>query len=93
MIHFTARWCKPCQEMERNVFLRRKVAAAASEFLALRADLTDDTSDAKKLEEQFEVKVFPTIVFLDANGKEHRNLRLTGYERAEDFLIRLQAAR
>jgi thiol:disulfide interchange protein len=34
----------------------------------------------------------PTIIFLDASGKERTDLRLVGYENAEKFLERLAKA-
>jgi len=35
----------------------------------------------------------PTVMFLDANGNELRDLRLVGYERAAEFLTRLKKIR
>ena len=32
----------------------------------------------------------PSVIFLDANGRELRNLRLIGYEPAHKFLARLR---
>jgi len=93
MIDFTSRNCPPCAEMERNVFTRRKVARAAEPFLALRADMTEMDAATQKLAEQFQIEAFPTIVFLGPDGKEHANLRLVGYERAESFVQRLEQAR
>jgi thiol:disulfide interchange protein len=93
MIDFTSRTCAPCREMDRKVFRRGSVTEAAGAFLALRADMTADSEDRRRLATQFRIEGYPTIVFLDTNGVERTNLRLVGFERAEDFLIRLQQAR
>ena len=93
LIDFTSKNCPPCHALDRNVFSRRKVVDAASDFLALRVDLTKPTPETMRVANDYEIKAFPTIVFLDAEGNERRNLRLVGYERAEGFLQRLQAAR
>lgn len=92
MIDFRASWCGPCKEMDRNVFARRKVVQAASDFLALQADLTRPDEQTRLLAERFNVQALPTVVFLAGDGSERANLRLVGYERSEDFLRRLQQA-
>jgi thiol:disulfide interchange protein DsbD len=93
MLDFTSRNCPPCLDMERKVFTNRRVAEAAKEFLPLRADLTTPTSASEALAAKFQIEAFPTIVFIDANGKERSNLRLVGYENATFFAERVEAAR
>ena len=93
MIDFTSRNCAPCLEMKRAVFTSRRVAESAKEFLAVRADLTDGSAAAQALAEKFGIEAFPTIVFIGADGKERRNLRLVGFENATFFAERVEAAR
>jgi thiol:disulfide interchange protein DsbD len=94
MIDFTSRNCPPCAAMERKVFNHHRVEAAARNFLALRADLTDEKSKpAQALMARYEITGYPTLVFLDAEGKERRNLRLVGFENATFFAERVESAR
>jgi thiol:disulfide interchange protein DsbD len=44
------------------------------------------------LSEKFGILGVPTIVFLDASGKERQDLRLVGFENADRFLERLSKA-
>lgn len=93
IIDFTSRNCPPCLDMERKVFSNGRVAAAAEDFLPLRADLTELTPANAALAEKFNIEAFPTIVFIGADGKERANLRLVGYENARFFTERVQSAR
>ena len=38
-----------------------------------------------------DITVYPTVVFLDANGQERADLRLLGYENAPAFIRRLSS--
>ena len=94
MIYFHADWCTGCHELERKVFSRKKIVEAASGFVLLKADLTDsDSPSALRLAMRYRIDVFPTVIFLGADGDERVNLRLLGSEGREQFLRRLQAAR
>ena len=79
--------------MESKVFTSCRVAEAAKEFLGLRADLTDGSAASQALADKFGIEAFPTIVFIGADGKERRNLRLVGFEDALSFAQRVESAR
>ena len=93
VIDFSADWCLPCLELERKTFADSRVRAAFGDRTLLKADLTKIGSpEAVALSEKYGVLGVPTIIFLDASGKERTDLRLVGYENAEKFLERLAKA-
>jgi thiol:disulfide interchange protein DsbD len=69
VIDFTADWCAACKEMEKTTFQDSRFWKAASRFVALRIDGTDEdakvfTTNSKK----YEIKGLPAVVILDSSG-------------------------
>jgi thiol:disulfide interchange protein DsbD len=93
IIDFYADWCIPCKELEKFTFSDKEVINKSKEFITIKADLTSFHSDeTNKLRNQFDIRGVPTIVFIDRSGNEIKNLRLTGFEDADQFLKRMNKA-
>jgi thiol:disulfide interchange protein DsbD len=91
VIDFYADWCLPCKELDEKTFTDAKVIAELDRFVRLKADLTVPSDAATAaLTKQYAIAGVPTIVFLDAQGKEVSGARLTGFEPPADFLRRVQ---
>ena len=93
VIDFYADWCLPCKELDQNTFSDPRVKAEMNRFTRLKADLTLANATSDQLSRQYSIVGVPTIVFIDANGKELRDLRLTGFEGPDKFLGRLAQVR
>jgi thiol:disulfide interchange protein DsbD len=89
IIDFYADWCIPCKELDQFTFKDPAVIALSEKFVRLKKDLTQYESDVRQ---RYKVAGVPTIIFIDMNGRELSELRLTGYEDAEQFLERMHKA-
>ncbi len=69
-------------------------------FLTTRADVTDYESldseglsmESESLRRQFNMIALLTVVFIDAQGNEVREARVTGYLESEDLLPLMELA-
>lgn len=91
VIDFTADWCVNCKQIEKEVFEQPQVEDRLSkEVVTLRADLTKWADPASAaLQKEFDFTALPTIVLLDPNGKENKELRITGRLSVDEFNKRL----
>jgi thiol:disulfide interchange protein DsbD len=64
VIDFGANWCTACKELEEHTFPDPRVRAEASRFVAIKVDAV------KALQKKYKVVGLPTVVLLDASGKE-----------------------
>ncbi|MBK9795523.1 MAG: thioredoxin family protein [Holophagaceae bacterium] len=69
-------WCGPCIHLQKNVFPTAEAQAALSKVVPFSAlvQKRDGTpvAEGTRLSEEFKLNAFPTMVILDAKGKELR---------------------
>lgn len=90
VIDFYADWCLPCKELDEKTFTHAAVIGELDRFVRLKADMTVPNDE---LAGQYSLVGFPTIVFLDPQGQEVKDARLTGFEPAPQFLARAKGIR
>ena len=94
VIDFYATWCIPCKELDESTFADRRVAGELQRFVRIKVDLTNGNDPVvQRLTREYGIVGVPTLVFVDASGRENRALRLTGFEKSESFLARIQQGR
>lgn len=89
MFFFTAEWCAPCHQLEREVFSDRALAEQINErFIPVRVvdRMKEDGRNPARvalLQQTFSARGFPTIVFTDAAGSERG--RMEGFRDRGEF--------
>lgn len=70
-LDFTAAWCAACKEIEKNTFPDPRVQEAASRFVAVKMDLTNDSDPAvERAYETFGIRGLPVLLLYDSRGNE-----------------------
>ncbi len=90
MVDFYADWCVACKEFERETFADPKVQQAFEDILLLQFDMTKNSPENTKILNHFQILGLPTILFFDHQRKEISNGRITGFIKAEEFLMHLR---
>ena len=67
-LYWGAVWCPPCNQVKANVFNRSDFIAKSQLFIPVYLD--GDSKGAQRLAAQFKVTGYPTMVLLNADGKE-----------------------
>lgn len=78
-----ASWCGPCKLMVKNIFPLKNVGDYYnSHFINVKIDM--EKGEGIELAKKYNVKAFPTYLFIDGNGEAiHRTL---GYVEEKDFI-------
>ena len=85
-----AAWCVACKEFEKYTIRNPQVPQALGNTETLQADVTANNAQDVALLKHLQVLGLPTILFFDAEGKEHPEARVTGFMDAASFSAHLR---
>lgn len=88
-IDFYADWCAPCKEMDRETFRDDRVVELAKEFTMIKVDCTAPDENVRKFMDDFEATGMPTLVFINRQGEELKELREIGFVGPAEFIEKM----
>ena len=89
VIDFYADWCAQCKELDKYTYVDPKVIELSKKFNNIKVDLTKGD---KEIEGKFKIQGLPVVAFIDKNGKEMVDLRITGFLKADEFVKVMEKA-
>ena len=90
LLDFAADWCTSCKELEEVTFADAKVREKMSEFVLIRADVTNNGAKEKALSKAYGVFGPPAIIFFDKKGKVLSSKTIIGFVEPAEFLAHLK---
>jgi thioredoxin-related protein len=102
LVEFTGSdWCPPCKALKKNVFDSKEFKAYAKKNLVLveldfprdKSKVTKDQAEYNREQAKaFAVRGYPTIILMDANGKELTKKVGYGRTSVEEYIASLKKA-
>jgi len=89
IIDFYADWCAQCKELDKFAYVDPKIIELSQKFNNIKVDLTKGD---REIESRFKIQGLPVVAFIDKNGKEREDLRVTGFLNPEEFHKVMQKA-
>ena len=89
IIDFYADWCAQCKELDKYTYTDAKVVELSKKFNNIKIDLTKEN---QVITDKFKILGLPVVAFIDKDGKENQELRVTGFLKPEEFLKIMEKA-
>nr|WP_321268586.1 protein-disulfide reductase DsbD [uncultured Sulfurimonas sp.] len=90
MLDFSAEWCTSCKELEDVTFADADVKKKMSEYVLIKADITQNNQEQKDLSKKYGVFGPPAIIFFDNNAEVIKSKTIIGFIEPQEFLTHLE---
>ncbi|OJY74127.1 MULTISPECIES: protein-disulfide reductase DsbD [unclassified Rhizobium] len=78
LLYVTADWCVTCAVIDRTVLPDPAIQSIMARFNLIKLDVSSNTPEQRQIMESLQVVGPPTMIFVDASGRETTGTRLVG---------------
>lgn len=89
MLDFYASWCVSCKELDNVTFKDERVKSKLSEFVFIKADVTENRDEQKALSKKYGVFGPPALIFFDEDSNVIGSKTIIGFVGPDEFLAHL----
>jgi len=89
MLDFYASWCVSCKELDGVTFADARVKSKLSEFVFIKADVTQNSQEQKALSKKYGVFGPPALIFFDASSNVIGAKTIIGFVGPDELLAHL----
>lgn len=82
MIDFYADWCAQCKELDEYTYTNPDIIELSKSLNNIKIDLTKENED---ITSKYNIKGLPVVIFMNSNGDEIKDLRVTGFLKPDEF--------
>lgn len=86
MIDFYADWCAQCKELDEYTYIDKNVVDLSKSLNNIKIDLTKENT---AITDKYGIKGLPVVIFMNPDGTEIKELRVTGFLKPEEFSKRV----
>jgi thiol:disulfide interchange protein DsbD len=90
MLDFSADWCTACKELEEVTFANAEVKAKLSEYVLVRADVTENSEENKALSKKYGVFGPPALIFFTKDLQVKKSKTIIGFIEPQKLIAHLQ---
>ncbi|MCB9030465.1 MAG: sulfite exporter TauE/SafE family protein [Deltaproteobacteria bacterium] len=91
-VDFFADWCAACLEYNKITFKDPAVIEQLEKLILVKLDFTSPSDELETIQERYEILGLPSLLFLDNQGNEIPNTRVTGFLEPKEFLVAVNKA-
>lgn len=93
MVLFSAEWCPPCKLLKFFTLKSPEIVRLSEQFVNIEVDATHSTPEVDALVKKFDIKGWPTIIFISSEGIAIGDLTIFGgYVTVNELADRMKKA-
>ena len=92
-VTYSADWCVSCKEIDQITLSNKEVISALEQYQRVEVDVTVSGKNQQNLLNRYQLFGPPAFIFIDAKGRELKEIKVVGITTPEKLLEKLQLLR